>query len=140
MRNARHAALAEGLGEMSMFENVTESRDPEESEMAEREEIAASKGVKQRTRRRKERWRLKEENVCLRDVQTHKRERDDYSDGKERKMRRGQGGKEKEGRSRDMGRRRREIRREKRARRAKASQMLASARRWNVFKTKEGLI
>lgn len=55
--------LAKGLGEMSMFENVTESRDLEESEMAEREEIVALKGVKQRTQRWKERWKLKEENV-----------------------------------------------------------------------------
>lgn len=33
-----------------------------------------------------------------------------------------------------------EIRKEERARESKASQMLASAWRWNVFKTKEGLI
>lgn len=40
MHSQYHPALA--LGEMSMFENVTESRDPEAMETAEREEIAAS--------------------------------------------------------------------------------------------------
>lgn len=39
----------------------------------------------------------------MRDVQTHKRERDDYSDGKERKTEKRQREKEKEGRSKDMG-------------------------------------
>jgi len=60
---AQHCpALAEGLGEMSMFENVTEPRDPEERGDG-RKGGEWRQEVKQRTERRKERWRLKKENV-----------------------------------------------------------------------------